>query len=210
MRMLRSAILVLMTCLTASPVAAAPILIDFESLSEGQVDFTDSGAAFTGATILTAGTFSYNDIDFPPFSGVNLVGAADPLRIAFDQGVSSVGGYFTYSTRLTMSAFSATGTLLSAATSRFDFNYRTNADQNPDNEFMGVSALTEAIAYVTIAGFQGGELFAFDDLSFETIEGGGGIDPNPVPEPATVTLMLLGAAVAAGRQKLRARRRAHA
>jgi hypothetical protein len=208
MRMLRSALLAGALAFVATPVSAAPILIDFESLVEFDTPGLLSGVSFTGAMAATAVT-SLNEIDYPPKSGLNVVfNLLDEIRLDFSEGVSNVEGYFTYSGAVTLSAFSASNTLLGVANSLHDLNYATSG--NPANELLRIES-SEAIAYVTIGGAGGPGTVVLDDLSFEVAEGGGGGDPNPpVPEPATVTLVLLGAAAAAGRQKFRARRRAHA
>jgi hypothetical protein len=204
MRMLRSALLVAGLAVMATPVSAAPILIDFESLAEFDTPGLLSGVTFNGAMVLTAGS-SVNEIEFPPTSGVNLVyNLLSELRLDFVDAVSNVGGYFTYVGTLTLSAFDASNNLLGVASSLHAENYASSG--NPAQELLQFTS-TEAIAYVTIGSAAGPGSFVLDDLSFEVAEGGG--DPNPpVPEPATVSLVLLGAAFAAGRQKLRARRQA--
>jgi len=208
MRKLRSAVLVAALALIATPVAAAPILIDFDTLTEGDTPGLLSGVTFDSAMVLTAGV-SLNEIEFPPNSGLNVVfNLLSELRLDFTDGVSNVGGYFTYVGALTLSAFDASNNLLGVATSLHNENYATSG--NPANELLQIASTT-AIAYVTIGSAAGPGTFVLDDLSFEVAEdGGGNTDPNPpVPEPATVTLMLLGAGVAAGRHKLRARRQSH-
>jgi hypothetical protein len=148
-----------------------------------------------------------NEGELPPFSGINVAASDTDLQIDFTEGVSSVAAYFTYLNPLSLSAFNAAGGLIGFATSRFDSNLVSTG--NPANELMQITS-TEAIWHITIGLGSLGGLFVLDDLTFEVAEvGGGGTEPNPVPEPATVTLMLLGAAVAAGRQKLRAWRQAH-
>jgi hypothetical protein len=209
MRMLRSALLVAGLACMATPVSAAPITIDFEALTE----FTDvgallAGATFTNATVLTAGT-SLNDFDFPPQSGTNVVfDTAETMRIDFDTAVSSVSAYITYVAAVTFSAYDSSDNLITSVLSSFPANFVTSGVGAP-NELIQLGS-TSAISYVTLSASAFGGSFTLDDLTFDTIEGGGG-DPNPpIPEPATVTLVLLGAAVAAGRQKLRARRQARA
>jgi hypothetical protein len=208
MRMLRSALVAAVLAVmvtTATPVAAAPILIDFEALTEGDTPGLLSGVTLSDAMVLTAGS-GLNEIDFPPVSGVNVVfNLLTELRLDFVDAVSNVGGYFTYVGALTLSAFDSSNNLLGVANSLHDVNYAGSG--NPAQELLQFTSTT-AIAYVTIGSAIGPGTFVLDDLSFEVAEGGGG-DPNPpVPEPATVSLVLLGAAVAAGRQKLRARRQA--
>jgi len=202
MRMLRSAVLVAALASIATPAAAAPITIDFESLTE----FTDvgsllDGVTFTNAMVLTAGS-SVNEFEFPPFSGTNVVyDTGSSLRIDFDEEVSSVSAYITYLVGVTFSAYDASDNLITSVQSAFSANFTTSGISTP-NELIQLASAS-AISYVTLSGGSFGGSFVIDDLTFDTIEGG---DPNPVPEPATVSLVLLGAAVAAGRQKLRARR----
>jgi len=206
MRMLRSAVLVAGLVVMATPVSAAPITVDFESLTE----FTDvgallDGATFTNAMVLTAGS-SVNEFEFPPFSGSNVVyDTGSSIRIDFDEAVSSVSAYITYLVGVTFSAYDAGGGLVATAQSAFAANYLSSGLGSP-NELIQVE-FASGISYVTLSGAAFGGSFVLDDLTFDTIDGGG--DPNPVPEPATVSLLLLGAAMAAGRQKLRARRQAH-
>lgn len=201
MGLVRNAVLVAALAFIATPVSAAPITLDFEDL----VEFTDvadllDGATFTNAMVLTAGS-SVNEFEFPPTSGTNVVyDSASPMRIDFDDAVSSVSAYFTYLTTVTFSAYDAGGNLLDQAQSAFAANFTSSGIGSP-NELIQVTSAS-AISYVTIVGAAFGGSFVLDDLTFNT-------DPSPVPEPATVSLVLLGVAVAAGRQKLRARRQAH-
>lgn len=206
MRMLRSAVLVASLAFVATPVSAAPVTIDFESLTE----FTDVGSlladlTFTNAMVLTGGS-SVNELEFPPNSGNNVIYDTGPgIRIDFDAPVSSVSAYLTYLVAVTFSAYDASDNLITSVGSAFSANYTSSGLGSPNELFQLTSAT--GISYVTLVGGDFGGSFVVDDLTYEVAENGGGDpDPNPVPEPATVSLMLLGAAVAAGRQKLRARR----
>ena len=207
MRMLRSALLAAGLAFIATPVSAAPITIDFESLDE----FTDvggllDGLTFTNAVVLTGGS-SVNEFEFPPNSGVNVVYDGGPgMRIDFDAPVSSVSAYLTYLVAVTFSAYDSSDNLISSVGSAFAANFTSSGLGSPNELFQATS--TSGISYITMTGGAFGGSFVLDDLTFEFAEGGGGGDPDPVPEPATVSLVLLGAAVAAGREKLRARRRA--
>jgi hypothetical protein len=218
MRMLRSALLVAGLALMAAPVAAAPITIDFESLTDLESvtsQFAALGVTIEGGTALTSGAAlgSLNELDFPPLSGVNVIFDFEgPIRVNFaGNGVSMAGGHFTYATDLTLTAFSGS-TVLGTVTSVASTNILTLGGTTGENEAISfAAAVDQAITHIIISGSPSGASFTLDDFFAETIEGGGGgTDPNnPVPEPATVSLVLLGAAVAAGRQKLRARRQAH-
>src|SRR5688572_11915416 len=58
-----------------APVQAAPVLIDFDALGDGDGDAVTNqfaGVMFSNATVLTAG-LSLNELDYPPRSGSNVV-----------------------------------------------------------------------------------------------------------------------------------------
>jgi hypothetical protein len=199
MRLLRSALVVVALGVFSTSVSAAPILIDFESMADGEAlgaQFTADGIFFNGATALIAGSQggSLNDVDFPTFSGNAVVYDSDSSGIRIDVvgGATSLSGYFTYVTPVTLTAFSETGAVLGSATSRFG----SNIGFGP-NELLELS-LTGVAAYFTIVGDPNGGSFTMDDLTVDTLD----TLPAPVPEPGTVTLMLLGASVLAGRKKL--------
>ena len=136
MRMLRSALLVAALAFIATPVSAAPILIDFESLTEGDTPSLLSGVTFDSAMVLTAGS-SLNEIEFPPTSGLNVVfNLLSELRLDFTDAVSNVGGHFTYVGALTLSAFDASNNLLGVASSLHDINYASSG--NPANELLQI------------------------------------------------------------------------
>lgn len=188
-RLLRFALIAAVLFYAPSRAYAAPILIDFESLSEG----TDVGSllgpalTFSNATVLTAGT-SLNEIEFPPTSGANVVyDSGSPLRIDFAGGISSFSAYFTYIAPLTIQFFDASG-LLGSTTSSFDFNFGSSG--NAPNELLG--GAFASISYVTISGFSLGGSFVMDDLTFEPAAA---TPPPPIPEPST--LVLLGSGVLA-------------
>jgi hypothetical protein len=203
MRIFRNALLVAALAACATPVTAAPVLIDFESLSDLDVvttQFEADGISFTGATALLSGALggSLNEFDFPPSSGGIVVYDADgTIRVDFLTGALSVGGHFTYVAPVTMTAF-AGATVLGSVTSQFVENLASGS--NPTNELIQL-AFAEGITHITLAGAVGGGSFVLDDFFAETQEG-----TPPIPEPATITLLLLGGAMIAGRNRINARR----
>jgi hypothetical protein len=202
MRFVRTAILAFGLGIYSSPAAAAPILIDFEGLSDLDLvttEFAALGLVFSGATVLQSGAVggSLNELDFPPFSGVTAVfdSSADGIRIDFVNGATSVSGRFTYGLPVTMTAFSG-ATVVGSATSQFGEN--TALGPNPANELLSLSFL-DPITHVVLStdGFGGGT-FVLDDFFADTVDTVAG-----VPEPGTAALLLLGAALAAGARSRR-------
>lgn len=196
MRIFRSALFVITLAACATPAAAAPILIDFESLNEFDdvtTQFDADGIVFSGAQVLVAGS-SLNEFDFPPVSGFQAaLDGAGGMRVDFATGALAVSGYFTYAAPVTMTAFSG-ATVLGSVTSGFESNYVSSG--NPNNELLQL-AFAQAITHVTVVGSEFGGSFTLDDFFVETRDE---LPPPPIPEPATVTLLLAGAALLGGRR----------
>jgi uncharacterized protein YfaP (DUF2135 family) len=165
--------------------AASPILLDFETLADDTPITTQfTGAVFSNTTVATAG-ISLNEFEFPPRSGVNVVfDDGGPITITFSPLPSTrFGGFFTYSTPLTIIAFDALNNPVGAAVSTFSSNLAMSGDiGSTPNEFLEIVAGT-GIARVTIAGDLQGESFTLDDMTFE-----------PVPEPGAMSLFFIGCA----------------
>ena len=175
MRRFRYSSLLLLLCSAVTWPARADILLTFENLSEGDIvsnQFTPLGVTVGGGPmVVTAGSL-LNEIDFPPHSGANvLIDEDGPISFLFAPGVSSVSGFFTYATQLTIDVFDPGGMLLTTGQSAG----LTNFGSNEFFEFTG------DIGSISIAGLPSGAgpSFTLDDLSF-----------SPVPEPSAILLLL--------------------
>jgi hypothetical protein len=201
MRLMSFIRVLVITLVVPSSALAAPIVIDFDALADGEAvtdQFLD--ILFSNATVITAGV-SLNEFELPPLSGSNVIfDSGGSMRIDFSDAVTSVGGYFTYLTPLVMTAFDSTGAVLGVANSLFVTNLALSGETGSlPNELIQLTF--DNISYVTIAGDPSGGSFTLDDLTLET--------PAAVPEPGTLSLMLFGgaAAVARLRHQRSARRR---
>lgn len=178
------ATIALATLLMAAPAAAAPVLLDFEDLTDLEgvtTQYAAFGVTFTNSTVLTSGLVggTLNEFDFPPFSGVNVVSDDGPITLSFGpQIISSFSAQFTYAVQLTLLGF-RNGVQVTSGTS-------AGTDNLGLNEKISLVGLLDEIQ-ITGDPFFGGS-FTMDDLRFETV------DSPPVPEPGTLGLMLLGGA----------------
>jgi hypothetical protein len=173
---------------------ATTIPFDFESFAEFDMP-TDLGDGVTLGHAVVLASYDagvLNELDFPPHSGINLVSDADgPLTIDLAMPYYGVSGYVTYNVPLTFDFFDSANTLLASLTSRYFTNIGTFGDfGSTPNELFTFSSQTP-IARVVIAGAPTGGSFVLDDLALEN---------TPVPEPATLTMMLGGVAVLARRR----------
>lgn len=162
---------------------AETITVDFEGLSDSTFVTTQfPGLVFTNATAVSAG-ISLNEFEFPPRSGSNaVIDDGGPLSIVFASPVQSFGGYFTYSSSLTLSAFDATNNLVASTASLFSSNLAlSGAPGSSPNELL-VLSVTTGISRITVSGDPLGGSFALDDVRVTTI----------IPEPASLTLLLTG------------------
>jgi len=162
------------------PRQAASQVIDFEGLPDSTpvtTQFSGQGIIFEHTTVLTAG-ISLDEIDFPPHSGINVVvDDGGPLEGTLLGTAHSLGGYFTYITPITITAFDATGMPIASSTSRLPANFMSSG--NPPNEFISVQSAF-GIHSFRIEGNPGGTSFTMDDFSIQ----------RAVPEPGLVGLLL--------------------
>jgi hypothetical protein len=180
MRTLRWFLLLLLLLFSTS--LAKADVITFEGLSDGTaVTNQFSNLLFLNATVGTAG-ISLNEFEFPPHSGNNVVfDAGGPMSISFAAPVTDVAGFFTYSTRITITAFDASNNVIGTLTSAFNNNTALSGDSGSHpNELLSFSVVS-GISRITITGTLGGNLFTLDDFTAEAI-----------PEPASLYLLLGG------------------
>jgi hypothetical protein len=162
--------------------AAAPVTINFDTLSDSEIILTQyPGLTFSNAIALTAG-ISLNELEFPPHSGsVVASDNAGPLRIDFAQPVDDVSGYFTYGEALTLGAFDASSALIGSVASAFSNNEAVSGDPaSSPNEFLELPF--DNISSVTFTGDPLGGSFTLDDFTYT--------NTTSVPEPGTVSMVL--------------------
>lgn len=184
--------------LLVSVAGARATTIDFDGLADSTVVTNQfPGVAFGNAIVLTAGV-SLNEFEFPPRSGANVaLDGGGAISIGFAVPVASFGAYFTYTTRLTLTAFDAGSNAIASTISAFETNAALSGEPGAaPNEWMQV-VFPGGISSIAIAGAPLGGSFTMDDASYDA-----------VPEPATLGgvfggLVLLGAL----RSSRRARRR---
>jgi hypothetical protein len=141
---------------------------------------------FTNASIATAG-ISLNELEFPPHSGSNVaIDSGGPIDVTFSSPIDQFGGYFTYSTRLSLEAFGAGNTELGLVQSKFSSNLAiSGVPGSSPNELLQFSS-SQGIDSVLITGSSKGNSFAMDDIFVTT-----------TPEP-NYLLLLAGALAVAG------------
>lgn len=191
MRFYLAAVLLLLVA-GAPGINAGTVVLDFEAFPDSTPLTTQyPGVTFFDATVISAG-ISLNEFELPPHSGTNVAfDDGGPISIAFSTPVVSFGGYFTYYEPLSLQAFDASNTLVASAPSAFSIN--VGCDPGPSclgdpgsspNEFLQV-AFTGGISGVTIMGDPAGESFVMDDATYTTAGA-------PVPEPASIVLLIVG------------------
>lgn len=181
----------LLLCATASAVAD-PITLNFESLKDNtKVTTQFAGLTFTNATALTAGV-TLNELEFPPKSGSNVVfNDGGAMTITFTAPLLSFEAYFTYDSRLTITAFDDKGNQIGSLSSQFLNNLALSggAGSKP-NELLSLSS----VAGITKIVISTTGSFVLDDLKYNA-------QAAPVPEPTTLALMLGGGAFLLGSKR---------
>lgn len=187
--------LVILVFLVGATAWADPITLNFDSLKDSvKVTTQFAGLTFSNATTLTAGV-TLNEFEYPPKSGSNaLVNDAGAMTITFTLPVTSIEGYFTYDSRLTLTAFDANGNQIGSLSSQFLSNLAlSGAAGSKPNELLSFSA-AGGIARIVISTSGS---FALDDFRYNTTTAA------PVPEPATVSLLASGGLLLLGLRKKR-------
>jgi hypothetical protein len=172
-----------LTCVSTGLLQAGTIL-DFEGLPDGTfLSSQYTGLTFSNAEVVTAG-ISLNEMEFPPHSGVNVaIDGFGPISIVFASPVFSVGGYFTYKSKLSLNAYDASSSVIGSISSAFNMNEAISGDAGSSpNEFLQLSP-GAGIARLTITGDPAGSSFALDDLVYST-------SAVTIPEPSTLAAVL--------------------
>src|SRR5262245_29628549 len=119
---------------------AQATVVNFEGLSDSTLLTNQiAGLTFTNTKILTAG-ISLNEVQFPPFSGANVAAEnGTSLTILFAAPQASAGAYFTYNSKLTLTAYDASNNVLGTIQSNFSENWIGSANNSP-NEFLSLAA----------------------------------------------------------------------
>jgi hypothetical protein len=158
------------------------VTLDFEGMSDMALvtnQYAPQGVTFQEGIILTAYS-SLNEIDFPPYSGSQVLGDnMGPIVADFITPVSFLGAYFTYSETLTLSAYDAGNVLIGTASSLGASNYGSN-------EFISLTSFTP-ISWLVIEGNLFGGSFTMDDFQFEPT--------SVVPAPGALLLGWIGMAM---------------
>lgn len=187
----------------ALPTEASADTITFENFADSTTITTQiNGLVFANATAIAAG-ISLNEFEFPPHSGSNVVfDDGGPMSISFLTPVTSFGGYFTYSTRLTLLAYDANDNLLTSITSAFSSNLALSGDPLSSPNELLVFSSNFSISRITITGDPSGGSFTLDDVTINS--------PSAVPEPSTILLFLTGSAALLRYRKKRSAKRGKA
>jgi hypothetical protein len=112
------------------------------------------------------------------------------MSIDFGTPVASFGGFFNYSTPLTLSAYDAGHVLLGSVSSVFFSNLALSGDVGSTQNELLQLAFAGGISSVLMTGDVLGGSFTLDDATLTPIER----EAPAVPEPGTLTLFLLGGA----------------
>lgn len=161
---------------------ADPVIIDFEGFADSTLLTSQyPNLTFSNSTVLSAG-ISLNEFEFPPRSGSNvLFDNGGAISISFASPVTSIGGYITYTTPITLTAFDASNNLLGTVTSLFSNNLAISGDfGSTPNEFITFS-FAGGISRIVLTGDPLGSSFTLDDLTLN----------QPVPEPNSISLLVL-------------------
>lgn len=194
------AIWIFVTALVISLIVSIPAqayIIDFDNLADLDPvtnQYSGFGVSFSNATVLTAG-LSLNELEFPPLSGQNVVfDDGGPITIDFLALVTDAGGYFTYNTALTISAYDSFNNLIGTIDSGVSSNFISSGSLIPPNEYLHI-AFAGGISQLVITGGAEGGSFTLDDFTATPV--------TPVPEPSMLLLLGSGLMGLAGLRRFR-------
>ncbi len=160
--------------------------IDFEGLPDTTPlsnQYSGLGVTFSNATILTAGK-SLNELEFPPHSGINVViDDGGPILLDFSTPVVDAGGYFTYLSPVTLTAYDSLNSVVATISSAYLSNLALSGDPGSSpNEFLEL-AYGGGISQLQITGDPSGSSFTLDDFTATPVPA------TPVPEPHGLLLL---------------------
>ena len=163
---------------------AGSITVDFEGIADS-TSLTNqyTGLLFSGANAITAG-LSLSDVEFPPRSGTSVaVNTGGPITIAFTTPVLTFGGYFTYTSPITVQAFDSLNQGVGTATSIHNSNFVSSGFA--PNELIQVS-FVGGIASLSISGASAN--FTIDDLTVTLPD----TTMTSIPEPGSGLFLISG------------------
>lgn len=140
--------------------------LDFEGLPDSTaVTNQYPNAVFSHATAITAG-LSLNELEVAPHSGsVVVFDDGGPMLISFAVPITSLAGYFTYSSKISLIAFDEKNVQVAITTSKFSSSFALSGDAGASmNELLSLS-YKGGIKRVLITGAAGGSSFALDDVT---------------------------------------------
>lgn len=160
---------------------AMPVVFGFDGFSDGtSMSNQYAGLQFSYATVLHTGA-SLNDSAFPPHSlhGV-VLDDGGPIAIRFSAPVFSVGGYFTYLSGMTFSAYDSNDQLLATLVGAYASNAADGSGDTASraNEFLQIRNAAGLISRVTLTSDRNGGSFVLDDLTVDT--GAAVAEPSPI------------------------------
>jgi len=181
-----------LACLMLVCSLGSALTLDFEGLADSTAvtnQYAALGVTFSGPTVLTAG-ISLNESEFPPHSGLNVVfDDGGPIAGVFSTPVTGFGGFFTYVSELTMTAYDAGNNVVVSAVSLFSDN--TVSSGNPPNESMDIS-FGGGIWGFRISGENLGSSFVMDDFHFTPMQ------EAQVPDAPSLVLGMMGLSAVIG------------
>lgn len=166
MRYVRCILILSLLVLFSKPVAAQSGGKDFEELNDSAPITQYAGLSFGNSTAVTSGV-SLNEFEFPPHSGRNVAfDDGGPMVLTFNGTVSSFSGYFTHTTRLTLTGFDAVNNPVISKTTVSGNNLGLAGEANSaPNELVNLS-FAGGISKIVISGAPGGSSFTLDDIDF--------------------------------------------
>jgi hypothetical protein len=185
-------------CLIGATSTLHAQILTFEGIGDNTTLGVYGGVTWQNAVVVSAG-ISLNELDFPPRSGVNVVvdegvpiNGSLYMSGALSIPAHEIGGYFTYTVPITLTAFDVHGAIVGTANSAGNANFATSGTGLDPNEQLKITipGNVDSIASFSIAGDTlNGSSFVMDDFFTAS---------QAVPEPsATTSSVLIGTSLIA-------------